>query len=210
MIHSRKTKNSLSYLSIRENIMNKNITFYLLAFLLASLIYTAQASALMLPMSTGELTLRSDNVVRGRVLLVWSEWDENVEFLFTRAVVMVDQNITGLALNRFLTVEYPGGTFGRIKMVVSDSPQLHFGEDVLLFLNQVQSMSSRTKNQVHRIFGAAQGKYAIDVNGIARKGGFAVIHQRDNLAARAANNPIDNDIPIDDLIDKIETADSGR
>ena len=47
---------------------------------------------------------------------------------------------------------------------------------------------------IYQITGNAQGHYTIDSQGIARKGGFSLIQRED---------VVDNNIPLDTLINKI-------
>ena len=69
--------------------------------------------------------------------------------------------------------------------------QIGKGEKLILFL---ETGKSRQDGNVFNIVGKAQGKYTIDNNGIARKGGFSVI---------SGEEIIDNNIPVDILINKI-------
>jgi hypothetical protein len=88
-------------------------------------------------------------------------------------------------------VEYEGGEIGDIGLRVSDQSPLIKGEKVILFL---RSGKSKKEGAAYNIVGKGQGKYVIDADGIARKGGFSIAGGKED---------IDNNIPVDKLIEKI-------
>lgn len=165
--------------------------------LLMMILFASASSALMVSLSTKDLTMGSEMVIMGEVETVESLWSDDKEFIFTRSTVFVDEIIKGVYLRKNIIVEYLGGEVGDIGMGVSDSPQLTEGEEVILFLNSSPSMKIRYFKPVYKIFGAAQGKYTVDYDGIAHKSGFSI------LRSDEADNNIDNNIPVDELIDKI-------
>jgi hypothetical protein len=105
---------------------------------------------------------------------------------------MITNILKGETISNMITVEYEGGEIGEIGLRVSDVSPLKTGEDVILFLNK--STEGRKMGDVHNIVGRAQGKYTISKDGIAGKSGFSVI---------SGESTIDNNIPVDELIDKI-------
>lgn len=111
--------------------------------------------------------------------------------IVTRATVVLSEVIKGEVNSNTVTVEYQGGEVGEIGLKVSDAPTLTKGEDVILFLKP--DKETRV-GLIRSIVGRAQGKYTIGNDGIARKMGFAVIDKKD---------VIDNNIPVNELVDKI-------
>ncbi len=171
-------------------------TRYLILALLLTLLPN-QAAAIMLGLSTAELTLGSDAVVLGKVANAKAQWNEDQSLIITKATVTVEKVVLGRTLQKEVTVEYIGGEIGDVGLGVSDEVQLIPGERVLLFL---QSGTSKLKKRVsaYSVVGHAQGKYRIDADGIAGKSGFTVLTRQD--AER-----IDNNIPLQKLIDKIRS-----
>lgn len=181
---------------MKKNLFLKGLTCFLIMFFISS-----QSSALMIALSTEELTRGSETVVMGEVEEVESQWSEDKEIIFTRATVLVNSVIRGICLRKRITVEYIGGKVGDMGLGVSDSPRLKEGEEVILFLASGRSKKGKKHGFVYNIFGAAQGKYTIGHDGFARKGGFSILKSKD------AERSINNNIPVDELIDKIKNID---
>ncbi|MFC1592355.1 hypothetical protein ACFL43_07505, partial [Thermodesulfobacteriota bacterium] len=74
-------------------------------------------------------------------------------------------------------VEHLGGMIGNVGMGTSDMPRIEPGEEVILFLTSALSRKSSRFGFVYRLVGAAQGKYSVGADGIARKGGFAILRR---------------------------------
>jgi hypothetical protein len=149
------------------------------------------AEAIMVGLSTEELTRDSDVVLRGIVGSVKSVWSEDGKSIVTQAVIAGPQVVRGGYDHGPVIVEYPGGEIGDIGMKVSDVEALKEGEDVILFLKAGRTTPS---GHIHHLVGKAQGEYEIGKDGIARKRGFSVA---------AGAEKIDNDIPADELMDKV-------
>jgi len=148
------------------------------------------AAALMIGLSTEDLTRSSDVVLQGEVVDVAAYWSEDGKIM-TRATVRKDIAVRGSITEERVVVEYEGGEIGDIGMKVSDVATLRKGEKVLLFL---KSSKNRKNEAVHSIVGKAQGKYTVGEDGIARKKGYSL---------ESGGGVVDNDIPAERLIEKI-------
>lgn len=167
--------------------------FRVIQFLcMAILFLSSPLSAMMIGMSTEELTRESEVVIRGEVAEVKSQWSEDGESIITRANVTIKNIIKGKLVSDTITVEYEGGELEEIGLWVEDVSPLETGEDVILFLKR--SAESGKMGDAHSIVGSAQGQYRISKDGIAEKNGFSVI---------SGESKIDNNLPVDELIDKI-------
>lgn len=172
--------------------MNKR--FLVISIILLTMIYfllSSMSLAVMKGLGTDELTRGSESVITGEVEDTESRWSKDGRTIFTKAFILVNENIRGKILQKRITVEYEGGEIGDIGLKISDVAPLEKGENVLLFL---KSGKSRSDGVVYNIVGKAQGKYTIGKDRIARKRGFSVIRGKDI---------IDNNIPVDELIKKI-------
>lgn len=156
----------------------------------------SEAPAIMKALTTEKLTKASKMVILGEVEDLKSQWTENGEKIVTRATVVITRVIRGKSISKKLVVEYDGGEVGEIGLKVSDVYPLAKKEKVLLFLRPKEKNND---TRVFNIVGKAQGKYTIHENGVARKRGFAVAGER---------RSIDNDIPLEELIRKIEAVES--
>lgn len=190
----------------RQSLIYAFIIFIITAFLLSS-----NAWALMVGISTEDLTRRSDAVVTGVVESVESFWSEDGRTIYTRAVVLVrdlvrkrDDHVMQDA-NRVI-IEYEGGEVGGIGLKVSDAASFTKGENVLLFLKELPekagagALSGQAKSSAagpvnaYRIVGMGQGKYSISNDGIATKSGFTALKGAD---------VVDNNISIEELTSRI-------
>jgi hypothetical protein len=147
--------------------------------------------AIMLGISTEELTKNSDVVLKGRVGSVRALWSEDGKSIITQALIVGPSIIKGSPESGPVIVEYPGGEIGDIGMKVSDVEPLKEGEEVILFLKAGKFVK---EGRIHHLVGNAQGKYVVGDDGIARKKGFSL--------AEGAEK-VDNNIPADELIEKI-------
>lgn len=179
-------------------------TFSLLLFLSAF-----ESHAVMVPMTTEQLTKSSQLVVRGTVTRVESYWSDDGKAIFSKAYIFVTDVIHGEDPSQEIVVEYEGGEIGDMGYRVSDSAVFEEGEDTLLFLQDsaaarnapsdpaAESTGAAALTKSRHLVGKAQGKYSIDRAGIARKRGFSLLGEP---------GTIDNNIEVDKLIDKIERA----
>lgn len=173
--------------------MRKKILFICFSIFLMILYSLSLSFALMKGLSTERLTKKSEMIIRGEVEHVQSQWSKDRKTIFTSATIVIHTVVKGKVIkNKKIIVEYRGGEVEDMGMKISDTVLLKKGEKVLLFLKSGISYQDGT---VFNVVGKAQGKYTIDNNGIARKSGFSV------AADRAV---IDNNIPIDELINKIK------
>lgn len=189
---SQKECRVLFFIRRFEEVAMKRIFFISLSIFIVMPFLSSRSSAIMIGMGTEELTRESGIVIRGKVAKVEALWSEDGKTIITRATIIITNILKGEAISNMVTVEHEGGEIGEIGLRVSDVSPLNAGEDVILFLNK--SAKSKIIGDVHEIVGKAQGKYIISNDGIARKGGFSVIK---------GESAIDNNISVDELIDKI-------
>lgn len=169
----------------RNHFLINLICFITICFL------SSESPAIMLGMSTEELTVASDLVLEGEVKDVRSFWGKDGKTIITRAVILDSLVIKGRVTQKHIIVEYEGGEIGDIGFRVSDVVPLRKGEKVIIFL---KSGKSKKDGHAFNIVGKGQGKYTVDNSGIARKGGFSIL---------SGEGLIDNNIPVGELIDKI-------
>jgi hypothetical protein len=162
-----------------------------LIFALALSFFVSEPAALMVGMTTDELTTESELILDGVVEDRKSQWSRDGETIITRVTVRYTELIKGKTKDRKVVVEYDGGTVGDTVLKVSDMADFRVGERVILFLKHGKS---KKEGDVYSVIGKSQGKYTIDSEGIARKKGFSFIR---------GTGFIDNDLPADELKEKI-------
>jgi len=173
----------------------KKIFFILIIFcLVSSYFLCTNTYAVMKGLSTEKLTRSSEMVVRGEVKEVKSYWSDDGKTIFTSATISIRDIIRGKLVQKTIVVEYPGGQVGDIGLKVSDVATFKKGEQILLFLKPAKNKRAEAED-IYNIVGRAQGKYTIDSDGIAKKRGFSLADGKD---------AIDNNIPVDKLIEKIK------
>jgi len=117
----------------------------------------APASATsMVQLTTNQLIDASESIVRGTVVEVWTELDEQGA-VWTRAQVDVTEVLKGDAGQSAVIVDQRGGTYGGLSVDVGGAARFSVGEDVLLFLE--------TLGAGHTVpVGWMQGKYTIQMD----------------------------------------------
>ena len=180
------------------NVKKSVISIICLCFMM---VFSSTAYALMVGLSTEELTKGSEFIFVGKVESVESIWSKDGKTIISRAHIIINEVIKGEQSKERITVEYPGGEIGDLGLKVSDIRPLKKGEETLLFLKSKKDQRrggeislSMGEEEVYQITGNAQGHYTIDYQGVARKGGFSLIQREDAT---------DNNIPLNILIDKI-------
>ena len=168
--------------------------FFVMKFicLIVTCFLPSQSLAIMVGMSTEELTRASETVIRGEVENVETQWSKDGKTIFTSVTISKTDVIKGRNIQKRIIVEYEGGEIGEIGYRVSDVEPLRKGEKVILFLKLGKS---KKDGIVFNIVGKGQGKYTIGNDGIARKGGFSII---------SGEEVIDNNIPVEVLVNKIK------
>lgn len=178
--------------------MKKNSFAIAFLCLMVMCFLSSQASALMIGLSTKELTKTSEIVIVGKVVKIKSYWSEDGGAIFTKAFIRVQNVIKGKVEQKKIVVEYEGGEVGEVGLAVSDMPILEKGEKVILFLESKKAKNNIAIKNVYEIVGNAQGKYVVCKDGIARRGGFCAVSEEDIID--------DNNVPVEELINKIKEA----
>jgi hypothetical protein len=159
------------------------------------------ASALMLGISTEELTRSAELVVSGNVESVEPSWTADGKSIVTRAIVVINETVKGQAQSDRVVVEHEGGEVGGVGLKVSDIAPLVKGSHVVLFLKGGASrapLSAQGATQrVYHLVGKSQGKYTVGEDGIARKNGFSLM---------GGEGAVDNNISRQELIEKVRRA----
>ena len=155
----------------------------------------SSVAALMIPLSTKELTDKSELVIRGKVEDVRGIWSKQKDVIVTQVTISIDKIYKGVCDEEKVIIEFDGGEVDGVGFGVSDSAKFNQGEEVLVFLKPAES---KVKGMVFNIVGDAQGKYDIDENDIAHKDGFSVFIDKEE-----DTTIIDNDLPVDSLLRKM-------
>jgi len=102
-----------------------------------------------------ELSTRAETVIMGEVQGTWTETTS--DGWWTVATLVVDETFQG-AHEPVVEVRYPGGSVGDLHLVVSGAPQLHPGDDVVVFTREDG-----------KVLGMAQGVWKIQDDGRATR-----------------------------------------
>lgn len=170
--------------------------------LLATLTFGSQALAIMRPISTEELALRSDLVVEGTTGAVRSYWNAAHTRIFSSVDIAIAEVVRGESAAQTVTVQYLGGQVGELVLQVEDMEPFAGGERVVLFLTRndgsVSPFADRTSAPGgYSLVGSSQGRFVVGADKVARKGGFTVAGE---------STEVDLEIPLEDLKEKIRRA----
>jgi hypothetical protein len=149
--------------------MKKNfgiVSSAIIALILFGFLGINSVMALMIKMTTPELTKHSQAIIRGKVTDMRSEWDPERRFIWTLVTISVSKSIKGDNLpGQEIIIKIPGGVVGQIGQVTEDTPIFKKGEDVLLFINPLTYRGKK----VFRVTGKFQGKHTIKNNMVIEK-----------------------------------------
>ncbi|MGH8016272.1 MAG: hypothetical protein ACREBV_08790 [Candidatus Zixiibacteriota bacterium] len=110
-----------------------------LALLLCSLF--SSAFAVKVEQTTAQLVNNSSDVIRGKVTGVVSKWDEPHTMIFTEVTINVSEIVLGsIEKGRTITIYVPGGVVGDTGLKVEHAAKFEKGEEVVVFLTQLQGM----------------------------------------------------------------------
>jgi len=92
------------------------------------------AGAVMVPLTTADLTGHATLVIAGTVESVKSLPPDGRNIIYSEAEVRVGDTVVGAPASDKVTVRYMGGTYNGLGYVVEDQPTFEAGEEVVLFL----------------------------------------------------------------------------
>jgi len=161
----------------------KLIGFVLVVFTLA-----AATHALMIKIPLKRLASESDAIFIGRVQSVRCEWSLDKRLILSIVTVRVQETLKGHRIVPDIILEVPGGTLGDLSLKVTNMPTFHEKEEVLVFLRSITNVAEAShsftvaQNYIpsYEVFGKAQGKYAIDADGMVRKSGYETLTEEEN------------------------------
>ncbi|UCG53330.1 MAG: hypothetical protein JSW58_07195 [Candidatus Latescibacterota bacterium] len=133
----------------------KHLVAFVCVLLVALLLLTAEILATQIEyVSPKQMGTESSLVVRGKVVDVRSFWNEGHTKILTETVVNVDEAYKGQAVPSVRILQL-GGVVGTLRMHVHGALSWRSGEEVLLFLEPLETGQ-------HRVSGFSQGKFMIE------------------------------------------------
>ena len=154
--------------------MKLRLALISLAFAIMTVGGIGSAVALMEALTISTLVKASTSIIRGEVVDTQAMWSESGDAIVTRATIRVQNDFKRQVSEELVTVEYLGGEVGEIGMMVSDSPQMFAGEEVIIFLEPSEASTDR---QRFHVVGSAQGKFTLEEDGMVRTMGFSLMEQ---------------------------------
>ena len=141
---------------------NKLLRILSATILVSVFVFAATVLPATVPQTTEQLVGNSSDVVRGNVLSQKSQWDSSHQLIYTEIIVEVSDVIIGsIEKGRSISIFVPGGEVGDTGLAVEHTPQFDDGEDVVLFLTEVQGMYGVTSWEM--------GKFSIQDGNVENK-----------------------------------------
>ncbi len=155
----------------------------LFAIIIPLLILSSAGNSLMIKLPLERLSLDADSIVLGEVKGIECQWSMDRSTIVTIVTLEVQRVIKGEFSRGPVLIQYPGGEIGEIGLKVSDQPRFELHEKTLVFLESVKEKNDPQNSLIiamdfwpgYTVFGAAQGKYSVDDDGVARKEGYSLI-----------------------------------
>jgi hypothetical protein len=115
---------------------------------------TADVSAQSIPMTTQELTNRSDIVTIGTVRRMQCEWNAAKSRIFTRVTIAVREFLKGDDGKQQITIVTPGGEIGEVGELYCGAARFRNNEEVVVF-------ARKKGGQDHEVVGGDQGRIPV-------------------------------------------------
>ena len=155
----------------------------LFAIIIPLLFLSNAGNSLMIKLPLERLSLDADFIVFGEVKDIEYQWSMDRSTIVTIVTLEVHRVIKGSFSRGPVLIQYPGGEIGEIGLKVSDQPSFELREKTLVFLEPIKDKNDPQNSFIiamdfwpgYTVFGAAQGKYSVDDNGVARKEGYSLI-----------------------------------
>jgi hypothetical protein len=172
---------------MRKRIINNKLRV-ILTLLLAGGLFSVSAYSIMIQVPLADLVAGADVIVIGQVTDLECTWNLDNSLIVTVVALRIQEVMKGRVLSRIILIQIPGGTMGDIGLKVSDVPCFQKDETALVFLKTILNPNSPKNSYLaiqnylssYEVFEQAQGKYAIDKNGLARKEGYDLIKKDDD------------------------------
>lgn len=120
------------------------------------------ANAATIPQSTEQLVENSSDVIRGRVISQISQWDETHVVIYTEVTIKIAEVVLGsVAKGATISVYVPGGIVNDTGLKVEHAPEFEDGEDVILFLTELDNLYSVTSWEM--------GKFRVENGNVVEK-----------------------------------------
>jgi len=146
---------------MKNGVLTRAVLFIAASMLGAlTLTGTAQATSLV-ELSTEQLVDAADAVVRGTIVEVWTEQD-NDGVVWTRAQLNVSHTYKGDASRSTYIIDQVGGRWGEARTIVHSTARFSANETVLLFLETLGSGKVV-------VVGMKQGKYTVRLDPRSRE-----------------------------------------
>jgi len=171
---------------------------------LVLLLYCSAAQAITVPLSLSELTGLADTVVLGTVVSNSSHWNAEHNNIYTEVLVSVVDSLKGSADKKTIVIIAQGGTVGEITQWVEDTATFEPGEQVGLFLEDLNSakvsqMELDSVSQISangsavRIIGGLQGKLSLAKDSLSGGGGISADKFKQNVQKALAGQAVPED-----------------
>ena len=120
------------------------------------------ASAVTTPQSTEQLVENSSDVIRGRVVSQISQWNETHTIIYTDVTIEITEIVFGsVTKGATISVYVPGGIVNDTGLRVEHSPEFEDGEEVILFLTELDNLYSVTSWEM--------GKFTVENANVVEK-----------------------------------------
>ena len=120
------------------------------------------ADAVIIPQSTVQLIENSSDVVRGKVISQNSQWNETHTSIYTEVTIEITEIVLGsVTKGAAISVYVPGGVVNDTGLRVEHAPEFKDGEDVILFLTELDNLYSVTSWEM--------GKFTVENANVVEK-----------------------------------------
>lgn len=176
----------------------RNLPRVVLALLLLCVFIQPAKATTVVMLSDTELVVNSRLIVAGRVVSMFSAWDDSASMIWTYVEVQTDRVLKGALPGTTIVLKQLGGSVGESGVHVFGQPRFAPGEHVLLYLNAGLDGSLHS---AHTFI----GKFSIVADATGRE---FVERSADagnvEILSRATDDEVTNRAPLNNYLEKIQ------
>ena len=142
------------YCNRRLNLKKKR--FFLISILGIMFFVLPLSASGVLKKSVKELTVSAEEIIKGKVKEINSQWDDKKTLIYSQITIEVKEIIKGESEREEIVIKQLGGSIDNIRLKIAGMPLFKEEEEVILFLN-------KHKKQLKKFYvtGLCQGKFAV-------------------------------------------------
>jgi len=117
-------------------------------------------ASIVLQLSEQQMSLKAEQIVRGRVVKKESRWETKQKRIYTYITISVLDRMKGSKAQE-VTIRQLGGSARGYGMYVPGTAKFRLGEEVVLFLEKANTVKTKNLPTYYHVMGMSYGKFSV-------------------------------------------------